>query len=92
MTTGTANLTANDTDPENNVPLVLQSISLTSDPMLTGTTVTITSASSVEVDTGGKGQSTFTYVVADSLGATSTGTLTVSSTGPLTVCNGGGTQ
>ncbi|MFA5966734.1 MAG: Ig-like domain-containing protein [Sphingomonas sp.] len=88
-TTGTANLTANDSDPENNVPLALQSITRTS-----GTaTATVSSASTVSINANDKGASIFSYSVADSLGAISTGQLTVTSTGGTAYCanyNGGG--
>ena len=61
---GTANLTANDTDPEGNLPLALQSITRTS-----GTaTASIASASTVSIVTNAKGPTVFSYVVADSLG------------------------
>ena len=85
-TSGTKNLTANDSDPENNVPLVLQSIT-----RLTGTAdATVVNASTVAIDANAKGPSTFTYVVADSLGATASGQLTVTATGTVLMCNGGG--
>lgn len=79
----TVNLTANDSDPEGNTPLVLQSI-VTSGGVAGAT---IVSASSVSVDFGPQGDVTqATYTVADSLGATSTGVLTISTTS----CSGGG--
>jgi hypothetical protein len=82
------NLTANDSDPENNVPLVLLSIA-----NMSGTaSADVTSASSVTVYTADKSPSVFSYTVRDSLGATSTGQLTVTVTGPITVCDGGGYQ
>jgi YD repeat-containing protein len=73
----TVNLTANDTDPESNYPLALTAINGG------GTaSATIVSASSVSVDAGPvNGTSSFTYTVADSLGVSSTGTLTVNTTG-----------
>lgn len=88
-TSTTINLTANDTDPENNVPLVLTSVVVTTDPLSTGTTVSIISGSTVQVNAGDKGASTFTYTVADSLGASSTGLLSVTSTGGALACAGG---
>lgn len=91
-TGGAVNLTANDTDPENNLPLSLVAVSLVSDPAHSETTVSISDASTVIVSMGAKGSSTFSYTVADSLGATSTGTLTAVSTGTLAQCGGGGTQ
>jgi hypothetical protein len=79
---GTVNLVANDSDPENNVPLALVSITNTSGSAV----ATLLNASSVTVDTYDKGPSTFTYTVADSLGASSTGQLTVTSTGSFALC------
>jgi hypothetical protein len=76
------NLTANDSDPENNVPLSLVSITNTSGSAI----ATILNVSSVTVDVYDKGPSTFTYTVADSLGATSTGQLSVLSTGSFALC------
>jgi hypothetical protein len=68
------NLTANDTDPENNLPLSLQSITRQSG----WGSATITSSSTVEAVFGPAGNtSSFAYTVADSLGATSVGTLLV---------------
>ena len=79
----TVNLTANDSDPEGNTPLVLQSITKN----LGQSSATKVSNSSVRVDFGSSlGLTTFTYTVADSLGATSTGTLTAE----VTSCGGGG--
>ncbi len=80
------NLTANDSDPENNVPLALLSITRISGEA----DATIVSASSVNVNANGKGSSTFTYTVADSLGASSTGQLSILSTGSVNYCSGGG--
>ena len=80
------NLTANDTDPENNIPLVLLSVTRTSG----FASASVTSASSVYVTTGARGTSVFSYSVRDSLGASATGQLTVTSTGTLSFCNGGG--
>lgn len=80
----TVNLTANDSDPEGNTPLVLQSI-VTGGGGVAG--ANIVSASSVSVDFGPQGDVTqATYTVADSLGAASTGVLTISTTS----CGGGG--
>lgn len=80
--TMTVNLTANDSDPEGNTPLQLTAVSA-------GTGqggATIVSASSVSVDFGGSGDiSTVSYTVADSLGATATGNLTIRTTS----CGGG---
>jgi hypothetical protein len=69
----TVNVTANDTDPEGNYPLTLQSVSTT----LRGTT-SVASTTSVRFESRGSiGSTSMTYAVADSLGATSTGILTV---------------
>lgn len=67
------NLTVNDTDPEGNYPLTLVSTNRT--------WVAVISASSVAID-GPMTAGTYpvSYVVKDSLGATSTGTLTVTVT------------
>lgn len=74
-TTVTVNLTANDSDPENNLPLALQSITKN----YGGASASVASPSSVNVTFGFSGDfSNFTYTVADSLGATSTGQLVVS--------------
>jgi hypothetical protein len=84
LSSGTVNLTANDSDPDNNVPLVLLSITRVS-----GTaTASVTSASSVQVITEGKGPTVFTYTVRDSLSASSTGQLTVTATGTALYCSG----
>jgi hypothetical protein len=75
----TVNLVANDTDPENNVPLHLVSI--------TGPgSATVTSTTSVTIGENSTGTFTFSYVVADSLGATSTGQLTATVTGLQSQC------
>jgi hypothetical protein len=86
QSSGTVNLTANDSDPENNVPLVLLGITGVSGDA----TASIASSSSVEVLTNLKGPSVFTYTVRDSLGGSSTGQLTVTATGQALYCNGGG--
>ena len=88
FTQRTVNLTANDTDPENNVPLVLLSISLVSG----SANAIVSSASSVDLETAGKPGSVFSYTVRDSLGASSTGRLEVTVTGTVTTCNNGGTN
>lgn len=81
--TMTVNLTANDSDPESNYPLALTAVSA-------GTGfggASIVSNSSVSVDFGPSGDiSVVTYTVADSLGATSTGQLTITTSS----CGGGG--
>jgi hypothetical protein len=84
--TGTffVNLTANDTDPEGNYPLALTNITRSSGSataaIIFGSTVQVT-LSGVELDV-----SNFVYTVRDSLGATATGTLTVSAS----MCSGFG--
>jgi hypothetical protein len=79
----TKNVVANDTDPENNVPLSVQSASTVSGTAF----VTIASSTSLAV-TGGTvaGTSQATYVVADSLGATAVGTLNITTTGTAAQC------
>nr|WP_225425795.1 cadherin-like domain-containing protein [Pelagerythrobacter rhizovicinus] len=80
------NLVANDTDPEGNTPLVVQSITRTSG---TATASVGSGGSTAFVDAGDwPGQSVFTYTVADSVGATSTGQLTVTVTGTAALCSG----
>lgn len=82
-TGGTINLTANDADPENNIPLILQSVTFVSGKPATASVI---SSSSVSFMTTVKGISIFSYVVADSLGATSTGQFTVTGTGNALQC------
>lgn len=82
--TTTINVTANDTDPEGNLPLIVQSTTVTS-----GTaSVAVGSASSLQV-TGGTfaGTSQAIYPVADSLGATAVGSVTITTTGTFTQCS-----
>ena len=80
--TATINVVANDSDPEGNVPLVLLSISSSTIgyAALSGTTSVY-----YESNTQG-GTEVLTYTVRDSLGATSTGTLTVTVSGGLINC------
>lgn len=79
------NLTANDTDPEGNYPLSLVSIMKTNSGG--GSADLWITPSSVEVFFGGAYDlTTFEYTVADSLGATSTGQLSTSTS----TCGGGG--
>ena len=85
LTSLTINLTANDTDPEDNYPLQLVSVSRN----FGGATATVTSASSVRVTFGQAGDiSQFTYRVQDSLGAQANGQLSVRSS----TCSGGSIQ
>jgi YD repeat-containing protein len=69
------NVISNDTDPDNNLPLSLVSASAVS----AGIIVTKVNTTTVNVESGGEntGTKTFDYVVQDSLGATATGTGTV---------------
>lgn len=78
------NLTANDSDPESNYPLVLVSIS-----SFSGAPATILSNSTVQLQTPVQSftSAVYDYVVRDSLGATSNGFLFVSTGGS---CGGGG--
>jgi len=72
------NLTANDSDPEQNYPLNLTAITQNSGLA----TASIASASSVVVEFGPQwDSSSFTYTVQDSLGASSTGHLAVTTSG-----------
>lgn len=77
---GSVNVIANDTDPEGNYPLTLVSVSSP-----TGAAYV---ASSTHVGWSGydAGLYPVTYVVRDSLGATSTGTLTVRVRLPVNPC------
>lgn len=68
------NVTANDTDPEGNYPLVLTGVDQSWAYVESSTTVGMTTP-----DTNGN--YVITYTVADSLGATSNGSLTVTVTG-----------
>jgi YD repeat-containing protein len=71
----TANVVANDTDPDNNYPLSLVSAS--------GSGVTKVSDTDIQIGTGARaGTKSFTYVVQDSLGATANGAGTLTVTAP----------
>lgn len=75
-TTVTYNVTANDTDPEGNYPLVVTAV--------TGVGFSVYSSSEVQfTSTQGTGNKVGTYTVRDSLGATSTATLTVTVSGGI---------
>ncbi len=79
-------VTFNDSDPEGNVPLVLLSV-VNSNPSLGSPSVWSASTVRYEADiTGATGSDMVTYTVRDSLGATSTGTLTVSVVNSGTNC------
>jgi glycerate kinase len=70
------NVTANDTDPEGNYPLTVTGASGGA-----AIVVTVTSASTLWIESiGASGLKTFSYTVSDSLGATSTGTGTITVT------------
>lgn len=70
------NVTANDTDPEGNLPLTVTGVTPGS-----GLSLGITSSSTILIESvGTSGTKTFTYTVADSLGATAIGTVTVTVT------------
>ncbi len=82
-TTLTVNLTANDSDPESNYPLVLTGITKNAG----AASASVVSSSSVSVTFGPIfDASNFTYTVEDSLGASSTGTLNLLTNS----CGGGG--
>jgi hypothetical protein len=70
------NVTANDTDPEGNYPLTVTGVSGGA-----SLTLTILSASTIGIESlGASGLKTFSYTVSDSLGATSTGTVSITVT------------
>ena len=74
---GSVDVTANDSDPESHLPLTVTGVAGGGKgvpAVVSGSTVGYTS-------TGGLGPDSFTYTVADSLGAASTGTVNVQITG-----------
>jgi YD repeat-containing protein len=72
----TVDVTANDTDPEGNYPLTVTGVSGGASLVLT-----ILSASTIGIESiGASGLKTFTYTVADSLGATATGNVSITVT------------
>ena len=73
----TKDVTYNDSDPEGNVPLAL--VSVTNSNPARGTPYVL-SASTIQYEAFITGSDVVTYTVSDSLGATSTGTLTVTVT------------
>ncbi len=74
--TGSKNVVANDSDPEGNLPLALVDVS----PGIRGS-ATVLDASTVQYEAfDSTGTDPLTYTVQDSLGASSTGTLTVTVT------------
>jgi len=74
----TLNVLANDYDPDGNTPLSLVSVSASN--------VSILSATTVQIVADWPGNFSFSYVVADALGATATGTVSVTVTGTQKVC------
>ena len=83
--TTTADLVANDSDPEGNVPLSLVSLSVPDGAGAAG--ALIVSSTSVSIHGDFEHSTTiYTYTVQDSLGATSTGTLTINTGGPPNQC------
>jgi YD repeat-containing protein len=79
-------VTFNDSDPEGNVPLVLLSV-VNTNPSVGAPSVVSASTVRYEADiSGGTGSDTVTYTVRDSLGATATGTLSVTVVNSGTNC------
>lgn len=73
----TVDVTSNDTDPEGNYPLAVQSAGTTSGSV----SATVASASSIQIESfDTPGAFSITYTVADSLGAVSAGTVSGSVT------------
>ena len=71
---GTVNVTSNDTDPDGNYPLHVVSASTSS----SGMSVVVSSTTSLDItNSGASGVKSVSYVVADSLGATATGSVTL---------------
>ena len=78
------NLLANDYDPNGNVPLTLVSINPSSGSIY----ASIVSSTSVTFSAAYTGTASFTYTIANSLGATATGIVTVTATGNNNSCIG----
>ena len=74
-------VTFNDSDPEGNVPLVLLS-AVNANPSHGSASVASASSVSYEAYGTATGTDVVTYTVRDSLGASSTGTLTITFSGP----------
>jgi len=70
-------VTFNDSDPEGNVPLVLLSVANTNTSLGTPSVISASTVRYQAEATGATGSDTVTYTVRDSLGATATGTLSV---------------
>lgn len=83
-TTKILNVIANDYDPNGNVPLSLASIS----PFSGSIYASIVDSTSVMFSAAFTGSASFSYTVANSLGATATGTVTVTATGNNNTCIG----
>lgn len=81
--TTTANLVANDTDPEGNTPLTLTAVVVENGEaaasVASSTSVSVTGAPANETASA-------TYTVKDSLGASATGTLTIKTVGGPSIC------
>lgn len=72
----TVNVTANDADPEGNIPLVVAGVGTAA-----GLALTVPSGSTIGIESlGPSGLKTFTYTVRDTLGATATGNVSVTVT------------
>lgn len=83
--TTTVNVTANDTDPEGNLLLTVLSVTL---PPLSTASATVVSASSIQVWGAAFAETVqASYSVKDSLGAASSGTLTIITTGTFAQCS-----
>jgi hypothetical protein len=74
----TLNVTTNDSDPEGNTPLDVQSV-VSLDPGSVWSSVV--SSSSIQIEANAPGTYSVEYVVADSLGNTSTGVVNITVTG-----------
>lgn len=85
---GEFDILANDYDPANNGPLVLVSISFVGADASPPSSVSLVGPSTVAISAGFRGSSSFSYVVRNSLWATSTGSITVLATGGLAYCRG----
>jgi YD repeat-containing protein len=84
-------VTFNDSDPEGNVPLIVLSV-VNSNPSLGSPTVLNASTVRYQAEaTGATGNDTVTYTVRDSLGATATGTLSVTVVNTGTNCTNAAT-
>lgn len=81
--TTTVNVTANDSDPEGNLPLTVTAVVVNSGDAF----ASVVSASSISViGAWDSGQSIATYTVKGSLNASSSGTLTINTVGGPSIC------